>query len=216
MDAIGPIVIIMIFVGVFGGIIFLAFYFGKRQAEKNWDYFIRLGQAMNIPVTKPKIGYWMAPLGRLRGNYRNMDLNIYTDKRHSGKNTYYYTVIRLHLPANPGFEFQLAKENFFRKIGKAFGMQDIQTGNETFDKAFVLKSKDEQRALMVFDFMLTNHLGTYEDALHSTVFLENSVIHYEEMVMISNEETLRRVQAVSNLCVDIAEKILSSGHRSRY
>lgn len=211
MDALVPILIIVFLVGV----VWLAFVFAKKQSEKNWNHYVRLGQAFGITVVKPKIGYFMPALPRLEGTFRNTVLSIYTDRRGSGKHTHYYTVINIRLWANPGFEFRLTKEGFFQKIGKAFGMQDIQVGNEVFDKAFVLKSPDENRARQVFDIMLCNKLAEHEKQIRSAISLNQGIMHYEEMVIVNSDEMINRVNLIVNLSIEIAEKISGGGQRVR-
>lgn len=216
MENFGAMIAVTLFIAVFGGIIWLALYFGKKQANKTWDHYVRLGQMLGINVVKPTIGYFMPPMARLEGPFRGLYLSIHTEKRRSGKHTYIYTVLNLRLSANPGFEFRLIKEGFFQKIGKAFGMQDIQTGNEAFDKAFVLKSADQHRALQVFDMMLCNKLVEHEGTIRSTISLANGTIHYEEMMMVNSESNLNRVAFLTQICTEIAEKITGGGQRVRY
>lgn len=216
MDALAPVLFILFIVVFFGGIIWLALHFGRKQANKTWDHYVRLGQQFGITVMKPNIGYFMPPLARLEGTYRSIVLSLHTEKRRSGKNTYVYTVMNIRLFGNPGFEFKLVKEGFFQKIGKAFGMQDIQIGNETFDKLFVLKSPDENRARQIFDMMFCNKLVENEKSIRSAITLNNGVMHYEEMMMMNSEDNLNRISTVINLCTEIAEKITNGGQRARY
>lgn len=70
----------------------------------------------------------------------------------SGKNrqTYRQTVVLFNdgtsLP-----DFELGPENFFHKIGQAFGYQDIDfESNEDFSKHYLLRGKEEARIRSVF------------------------------------------------------------------
>jgi len=47
---------------------------------------------------------------------------------------------------NPGrFRFALSREGLLSRIGKLLGMEDIQVGDEAFDRAFVVKSNQPDR-----------------------------------------------------------------------
>ena len=54
----------------------------------------------------------------------------------------------LHSPAGAfvdpeGFRFTVYRKGIFSDIGKWFGMQDIEIGDEDFDRDFILKSNQE-------------------------------------------------------------------------
>lgn len=196
------------------GVIALAFWFQRKQMHATWDHFILLGQQFGITVVKPQIGFFGSKLARLNGPIRSTQLEIYTERRGSGKHTYYYTIINLRLPVNPMVEFKLAKEGFFQKIGKALGMQDIPTGNDAFDKAFVLKSSQPDRVLQFFDLHTTNFLASQENVLRSAITLRGNELHYEEQTMITNADRLAHITAVTNVVLYLGEKVVGRGARA--
>ncbi len=61
-----------------------------------------------------------------------------------GKHKTYYTQLFIDLTGLPMFAFRVSPEGFLGKIGKFFGGQDIQIGNQPFDDAFVIKGEPEQ------------------------------------------------------------------------
>ena len=61
-----------------------------------------------------------------------------------------YTRIRAPYVNKDGFHFNIYKEGLFGKIGKFFGMQDIQVGYPEFDKHYIIKGNDEYKVQMLF------------------------------------------------------------------
>lgn len=61
-----------------------------------------------------------------------------------------YTRLRAPFVSTDGFRFKLYDETFFSAVGKAFGMQDVQIGEEIFDAKFILKTNNEARLRQLF------------------------------------------------------------------
>lgn len=61
----------------------------------------------------------------------------------TGKSTITYTRVRTAFKNPKEYKLKLGKEGFFSKVGKAFGGQDIEIGDEIFDQSHIIKSNDE-------------------------------------------------------------------------
>jgi hypothetical protein len=81
---------------------------------------------------------------RIEGREGGSRVRIYTISRGSGKSRTTYTVVDMSAPSPVPGTLKIAREGFFSKIGKTvFGTQDIQAGDEAFDKAVIVKGSDE-------------------------------------------------------------------------
>src|SRR6185295_6856158 len=103
-------------------------------------------------------------------------LIIHLENHRRGKNSYCFTHIEIKFSNPSGFTFQLILEGIFQRIKKIFGAQDIQTGNEEFDKHFVLKSNNEGQALKIFDAKLCEDILNRFYTLKSDIKLEINTI----------------------------------------
>jgi len=63
----------------------------------------------------------------------------------TGKSTIVYTRMRAPFVNPEGFRFTVYRKGIFSDIGKWFGMQDIEIGDEAFDRDFILKSDHETK-----------------------------------------------------------------------
>jgi hypothetical protein len=96
---------------------------------------------------------------RVSGNFRgrNIVLDSYTERTHhyTGKHHHdsstTYTRIQVNHSGNISGEINIYPETFFSIIGKKLGMQDIQTGNPTFDKVFIVKGSSESQVKSIID-----------------------------------------------------------------
>lgn len=73
---------------------------------------------------------------------------------HTGQTTITYTRVRTVFKQGRDYTLKLSHEGFFSKVGKAFGGQDIEIGDEIFDADHIIKSSDE--------LMTTRLLNTFE------------------------------------------------------
>lgn len=64
---------------------------------------------------------------------------------HTGKVTMIFTRLRAPYANAEDFRFRIARAGFASALLTALGAQDIETGYETFDEEFVIKSNDEER-----------------------------------------------------------------------
>lgn len=73
----------------------------------------------------------------------------------TGKAVIVYT--RMRAPyANPdGFRFSISRRGVFSDLAKLFGMQDIEIGDEAFDRDFIIKATDDSK---VRELLANEHL----------------------------------------------------------
>ena len=71
---------------------------------------------------------------------------------------------------NPdGFRFTVYRKGFFSEIAKWFGMQDVQIGDEAFDRDFIIKGTDEAKLRMLFLSPRIRELIAIEPDIYITV-----------------------------------------------
>jgi len=93
-------------------------------------------------------GFWKGDKVVARANDWTITMDTYTVS--TGKSSTTYTRIRAPYVNKDGFRFTIYREGLFSKIGKLFGMQDIQVGYPEFDNAYIIKGNDEYKVQMFF------------------------------------------------------------------
>jgi len=92
--------------------------------------------------------------------------------------TYVVPAGKAHIPCtrmraafvNPsGFRFTVYRKSIFSAIAKAFGMQDIEIGEDTFDRDFIVKASDESRVRTLLSSPRLRELLASQPEIHLSV-----------------------------------------------
>lgn len=62
-----------------------------------------------------------------------------------------FTGFTTHLNDTQHFQFSIHRQDMFDRIGKFFGMEDVETGHSTFDECFIIKTNQPERLKAIFD-----------------------------------------------------------------
>lgn len=88
-------------------------------------------------------GFWNGDKVQATHGPWTITLDTYTVS--TGKSSTTYTRMRAPFVDPEGFRFTVYRKGIFSDIGKWFGMQDIEIGDEAFDRDFILKSSEESK-----------------------------------------------------------------------
>ncbi|MEM7370914.1 MAG: DUF3137 domain-containing protein [Bacteroidota bacterium] len=77
-----------------------------------------------------------------------------------------FTRIRAPYINRDDFTFRIFREHVGHKIGKAFGMKDIEVGYPAFDRDFVIQGSDERKLKMMFANPQIRQLISFQPKIH--------------------------------------------------
>jgi len=80
----------------------------------------------------------------IAGTLNGIPVRVDTFTRRSGNNSTTYTRYQVRYPS-AGFDFNLKREGGLAKIGRFFGIRDVEMGDKAFDSAFKIKTADPSR-----------------------------------------------------------------------
>ncbi len=86
-------------------------------------------------------GFWERDYISYQHGEWEIILDTYTQS--TGKSSVTYTRMRAPFVNRDSLYFKIYRAGFFSNMGKYFGMQDIEIGDEYFDKDFVIKGNDQ-------------------------------------------------------------------------
>jgi len=142
-----------------------------------------------------------APM-RVAGNYRGRSLTLDTFTRHSGKNSTTYTRIQLGTNNPCALSLAIYDENVLSKLGKALGMQDIQTGDDELDRRFTIKGQPEQVIANLFTSIGLRQKLLEARSVH--VEVRGQQVYWQQRGAESNADYL---QFLFDLLSDLAEAV---------
>ena len=88
-------------------------------------------------------GFWKG--NKVQGTHGPWTITLDTHTVSNGKTSTTYTRMRAPFVDPEGFRFTVYRKGIFSDIGKWLGMQDIEIGDEAFDRDFILKSDQETK-----------------------------------------------------------------------
>lgn len=93
-----------------------------------------------------------------------LDFNLHAGYRSE------YIHTRFRSPLQPSvFRLRVFHQDLIHTVGRAFGMQDLQTGDKEFDRTFVVQATDEKKGLQLFQDAVLRELMLKEPELEIRV-----------------------------------------------
>lgn len=90
-----------------------------------------------------------------------------------GRELYDITLLTAPVVNSAGLEFTVYREGIGESVSKFFGMQDLQIGDEEFDRSFICKGNDSKRLREIFaDARLKSLLLALPDPVLALSFLQ--------------------------------------------
>ena len=93
-------------------------------------------------------GFWNGDKVQATHGEWTMTLDTYAVS--TGKTTIVFTRMRAPYVNPDGFRFTVYRKGIFTDLAKGFGMQDVEVGDEAFDRDFVIKGTDEGKLRDLF------------------------------------------------------------------
>jgi len=161
----------------------------------------------------PNIGFlsFITRPFHLEGTYRELPLRIHHWASRSGnRRGPTHANARLTVPNPKKLTLHVYREGLMSKVGKALGMQDVQTGDARFDGCFVVKSGDpEFIKTALLPEIRQRFLEIWErHKPEGNIRLENDELFYDELGTIGSEPARERFAAVCELLGELSGVVL--------
>ncbi len=146
----------------------------------------------------------------LSGMIRGFTVSIYLIKKGSGKNSSVYTVLDVSLQNSKPFQFHIYEAGLMSGLGKIFGMQDIEIGDENFDRKFVIKSND---ATLISSFLSPSvrdsFLAAADKYANWGVEFNGQKLNYKRQGTFSSSRIIAEFEDMISLFCDLGEHLKS-------
>jgi hypothetical protein len=119
----------------------MAITIGVKQSKKTNEAWAAVARQLQLVFQSGQI--FSRP--RISGIHKGCSVLVTTFSKGSGKNQTTYTRFRVSYPHSLDLGLRLTKQGMLSGIGKFFGTQDIEVGDEGFDDAVVVKGRDPER-----------------------------------------------------------------------
>ena len=123
------------------GVFVAAISIGIQQSKKTNEAWASVARRLNLVFQPGQL--FTRP--RISGIHKGCSVLVTTFSRGSGKHQTTYTRYRVSYPHSLDLGLRLTRQGLLAGIGKFFGTQDIEVGDEGFDEAVVVKGRDPER-----------------------------------------------------------------------
>ena len=141
---------------------------------------------------------------RVEGKRRGCDVSIYHHVT-GGRNNTTYARIKVATENPAGLKLAFSRESVLGRVGKSLGMQDVQVGDEHFDRLFLVKCSNPEFIKTALLPEIRERLCKVWEAHKSqgTIKLEDDALIYDELGTIHSEATRNRIAAAAELMCDL-------------
>lgn len=130
---------------------------------------------------------------RMEGQRQGTKVSIFSERRGSGKNSTVYTIVRAEHPEPAQATMRVYPEGGFEKFTKSvFNLQDVQIGEEHFDKSFMVEAADPVQAKLFLTPERRERLLAVQKQTGSIVLTDKHV-QFEKAGLITDEQKLRSI-----------------------
>jgi len=187
----------------------------RDHARKQKDLMTRFSGQSGLelidqePVSRHRWLSWMRKAPELKGTRKGQPIRLFTYSRSAGKSQIAYVALRMGVSAPDNWKFQFNAEGIFSKLGKSLGMREIESGDERFDKVFVIKSKspDLVKAILIPEIKEQFYVAWEERGAQGILKLKDGELQYDEVGSLNSEKMLRRFLAMLELMRLLAEAV---------
>lgn len=198
-----------VFIGVFIGTFVLIVIATKNQRKKARENLARLAERLGLQVHAPaKRGIFGTSPTSLSGTFRGRAIRVFSYSTGSGKNRTLWCAVAAPVNNPSGLKLRISKENAFTVVGRKFGIDDVATGDEAFDREFYVKSNqpDFIRAALIPEIRqrLADVWKTKSRGLFS---VDETEVRYAETGNFSKAAVCERIPLVAEAVCDLGEVV---------
>lgn len=167
---------------------------GKRARER-WQIFAEKHGFEFTPPSPPSFFSKMAALafqnpGVVSGELDGLPFRLCVEVRGASKSRRFFTIMSVEIPGIPA-GLKIYHQNAFLQLTKLFGAQDVTTGYEDFDGAFVVKGNNPAEVLTWLDesrrSALLRVLGE-----HPNMDIREDRLEFQREKIIETDEVLEK------------------------
>lgn len=199
-------IIIFVFFSIFVIVLSfgIAFWVSKKIASQMQEF----AQRYSLQYLAPSVPLFSNP--SVSGIFRGYPISIFIIKKGSGKSSATYTVMEFILPPSSAFPFHIYEAGFFSTLGKMLGMQDIEIGDDDFDRKFIIKCDHPDKLTVLLTPALKERFHKAADQYTMWgVQCDGQKIRYEKQGAFNSTRIVSEFEDMMNLFSEIGEQLKS-------
>jgi len=203
----GQVLLPIAFFALFIGIFVLAIVLGARQQKRAKENLQRLATRLGLGLsTPPRRMLFGSSAPEVNGVFRGRSVRVYSYVTGAGKHRTHWSALAVTAPNRKRLTLRISGENFFTRAGRAFGIDDVATGDDAFDRQFYVKSNDAAyvRAALLPE-LRARLTALWSGGARGTITVEGDEVKYAEIGSFSSEAICNRMATLAELLCDLGE-----------
>jgi len=172
----------IIFMGAVIILVIVGVVISKRMRDSAWKQF-----AAEIGGEFVDNGFFRS--SKVEAHIQNWIVTLDTYSVPSGDSNTTYTRIKAGFQNRDDFQFKIFRTGLVSKIDKALGAQDIEIGDEEFDRAFTIQSNNESRVRALLINQRIRQLIQAQKTIR--LMVRNNELYFEAQGVIRDIERLK-------------------------
>lgn len=153
----------------------------------------QLNISLEVPPRKTFNLAWSYP--SLKGLYLGRELIIKMNNKDIGGIAVPHTIITVDT-LHSGNTLEISAETFFSTLKKAFGKQDVLTGDNEFDRRFLIVTNNNGFVKKLLDQEIRDILKKEVFLKMGKISLQHSRLQYEEQIVVNTDNERRRLENI--------------------
>lgn len=199
----------LLFFGGIAGVMVLAIMAAVRQQRRAAENLSQLAVKLGLP---PPLAPARKTFGlsqpEARGQFRGRPLRVYSYTTGSGKQRSHWCAVCATSPNPKRLTLRISGENMLTRAGRALGIDDVATGEPSFDRQFYVKSNDPAflRAALLPELQASLK-AAWAAGARGTISVDGDEVRYAETGSFANQAVCARMPALAELVCDFGELV---------
>jgi len=129
-----------VIIGGFIGFIGLIYWLIVSGSRKNYEDLCYLAERLKFKIEEPKPVWGVYQSPDLEGEVRGKQVRLYTYTTGTSKSKSTYAAVSVVPREHGGLTFSLTRQGMESRVLEFFGAQEIQVGDEAFDREWFIQS----------------------------------------------------------------------------
>jgi hypothetical protein len=203
-ETIMPFFIPAVFVAIFG----LVIWGSITQARKTRENLNQLASTLGLKIREPeRTSIFSSLQTAIEGTFRGRSVRIYAYTTGSGKNRTAWCALSVLAKTPPGFSLKISGESVFTKVGRVFGVDDVQTGDPAFDARFYVRTKQNSyvRAALIPEVRMRLSEAWEKQGARGSFTAEAGEVKYAEVGTFAKPALCARFPLLLEIACELAE-----------
>jgi hypothetical protein len=194
------------FIAFFLGLIGFAIVMIRRQQRQTLENLTKLANRLGLELNRQPAKLGFEPTPSVEGRHRGRPVRFFAYTTGSGKSRRAWSAVSAAVPGAGAFVLELVPENFLTRVATALGMQDIQIGDPTFDRAFIVRSNDAaSAAAALLPEIRARLIAAFPRVFGGELTVKAGAVRYAEGGGLGDAACVARLEAMLEMVCDLAE-----------